>query len=37
MDAGIAQFQQQLHDKDGEINKLERELQTLRVCNLCQQ
>ena len=38
MDAKIAQFQKQLHGRDGEINKLEGELKTLRVCNnVCQQ
>ena len=37
MDTTIAQFQRQLHERDGEIIRLERELQTLRVCNVCQQ
>ena len=32
MDARSAQLQQELKERDGEINKLERELKTLRVC-----
>ena len=34
MDARSAQLQQELQERDGEVNKLERELKTLRVCTV---
>ena len=34
VDARIAQLQQELQERDGEITKLEGELKTLRVCTV---